>query len=358
VIPDPTTAEWALIVGIVLARLVVPLLIPRFELVIIVALVLDAIDNSLLAAFTDVDLGPDGPYQSVDKALDIYYLAIAYAAMMRNWTSHAAFRIGQFLFYYRLVGVLAFELLDDRAMLIVFPNTFEYFFIVYALIALRWEPSHWSPRFWLWTAAALWVCVKLPQEYWIHIAQRDFTETVADYPWFGVACALGLVILGALFHFVARPRMPAPEHALRLAAAPIPERPSRRTTWDWTDFVEKTVLLALLSMIFAHILPDVDTSATDIGVGVALIVAANTAISLRWSYMEFGALLFTNLGLIFVLSRFFSDAENFPLGTALFFAFLISLLISLYDRYKPIYEARFPDTGLEWTFRSRVSSGA
>ena len=113
VIPDPTTAEWALIVGIVLARLAVPLLIPRFELVIIVALVLDAIDNSLLAAFTDVDLGPDGPYQSVDKALDIYYLAIAYTAMLRNWTSHAAFRIGQFLFYYRLVGVLAFELLDS-----------------------------------------------------------------------------------------------------------------------------------------------------------------------------------------------------------------------------------------------------
>ena len=43
-----------------------------------------------------------------------------------------------------------------------------------------------------------------------------------------------------------------------------------------------------------------------------------------------------------MLSRFFSDAENFPLGTALFFAFLISLLISLYDRYKPIYDARFP----------------
>ena len=118
------------------------------------------------------------------------------------------------------------------------------------------------------------------------------------------------------------------------------------------------MLLALLSMIFAHILPDVDTSATDIAVGVALIVAANTAISLRWSYMEFGALLFTNLGLIFVLSRSFSDAENFPLGTALFFAFLISLLISLYDRYKPVYEARFPGTGLERTFRRPVSSRA
>ena len=57
-IPDPSTAEWALIVALVLARLLVPLLIPRFELLILVALVLDAIDNSLLAAFTDGSPGP------------------------------------------------------------------------------------------------------------------------------------------------------------------------------------------------------------------------------------------------------------------------------------------------------------
>ncbi len=341
VIPDPTTAEWALIVVIVLARLLVPLLIPRCELVIVVALVLDAVDNSLLAAFTDVDLGPDGPYQSVDKALDIYYLAIAYATMLRNWTSHAAFRIGQFLFYYRLVGVALFELLDVRAMLLVFPNTFEYFFIVYALIALRWEPSSWSPRFWLWTAIVLWVCVKLPQEYWIHIAQRDFTETVADHPWFGVVCALGLLVLGALLHFVARPRLPAPDHAVRFAAARMPDRGQRPGGWRWSEIAEKTALLGLISVVFAHILPDVNTSALDVSTGIALIVIANTAISLRWTSLEFGALLVTNLGLIYLLSRFFSPAENFPLGTALFFAFLIALLISLYDRYKPIHDARF-----------------
>ena len=56
---------------------------------------------------TSVDLGPDGPYQSFDKALDIYYLSIAYTTTLRNWTSEPAFRVAQFLFYYRLVGVLA-----------------------------------------------------------------------------------------------------------------------------------------------------------------------------------------------------------------------------------------------------------
>src|SRR3954468_14667462 len=106
--------EWAVIAAVVLARLFVPLLIPRVPLMIVVALVLDAVDGSLLDVFTSVDVGPDGPYQSFDKALDIYYLSIAYLTMLRNWRSVPAFRIGQFLFYYRLVGGLAFELTGAR----------------------------------------------------------------------------------------------------------------------------------------------------------------------------------------------------------------------------------------------------
>ena len=91
----------------------------------------------------------DRAYQSVDKALDIYYLSIAYLSTMRNWTSDAAFRIAQFLFYYRLVGVALFELTDERLMLLLFPNTFEYFFIAYELVRLRYDPSRISARFWL-----------------------------------------------------------------------------------------------------------------------------------------------------------------------------------------------------------------
>jgi hypothetical protein len=337
---DPTTAEWALIVAITLARLLVPLLIPRCELIIVVALVLDAIDNSLLALFTDVDLGPDGPYQSVDKALDVYYLAIAYTAMLRNWTSQAALRIGRSLFYYRLVGVLAFELLNERAMLLVFPNTFEYFFIAYALVAVRWEPSKGPPRLWLWTAVVLWVGVKLPQEYWIHVAQRDFTDTVAEHPWFGVLCALGVLVLLALGQFVARPRLPAPDHAARFASGPLPARPPRPTHIAWRQAGEKSVLVGLIAIVFAEILPDVETSALEVAVAVGVIVLANTIITLRWLRLEFGALVATNLALIFLMSRFFTARENFPLGTALFFALLISLLLALYDRYKPIHEAR------------------
>ena len=93
--------DSAVVVAIVVARLFIPLAIPRFPLVIVVALVIDAVDQTLLAALTEVDTGETGSYQSVDKALDIYYLSIAYLAAMRNWTSSAAFRVAQFLFYSR-----------------------------------------------------------------------------------------------------------------------------------------------------------------------------------------------------------------------------------------------------------------
>ena len=374
---DLTADEQALIAAIVLSRLLVPLLIPRWPLVIIVALVLDAVDGSLLDAFTSVDVGPDGPYQSFDKALDIYYLAIAYVSMMRNWTSNAAFRIGQFLFYYRLVGVLAFELLDSRAMLLLFPNTFEFFFIVYAVIALRFDPSRCSPRFWFLVAAVLWIFVKLPQEYWIHVAQRDFTETVADHPWFGVLsrrCSSSGSL--AVLQFVVRPRVGQPDWGWRFAADPLPQSLAeaharhahrlRRGRVLWGELAEKASLLALLSIIFAEILPHVESTAVEVGLAVVAIVCANTAIS-TWSARSerlsvgssaasFGSLLAVNLGLIYLISRTFSAAENFPLGTALFFAFLITLLLWLYDVYKPVYDVRFA-AAVRPSARGRAGSG-
>jgi hypothetical protein len=354
--------ERAIIVAIVAARLFVPLLIPRFPLpMIIAALILDAVDNSLLDAFTEVDLGPGGPYQSVDKALDIYYLAIAYLTTMRNWTSGPAFRISRFLFYYRLVGVLLFELLDSRAMLLLFPNTFEFFFIVYEAIRLRFEPSRCSGRFWLAVAAGLWIFVKLPQEYWIHIAQRDFTDTVAENPWVGIVSALFVLALVAVLLFVVRPRLPAPDWRWRIAADPLPTslteahaRHAHRLAKGgvlWAELAEKVALLALISVIFAAILPHVTASSVQVALGVAVIVCANTAISMfsarsrrlsiESSTIRFAALLAVNLGFIYLVARVFSSADAVPLVTALFFAFLITLLIWLYDVYKPVHDVRF-----------------
>ena len=70
-------------VVVVLLRFLVPLAIPRFPLpAILAALVLDAADQSIFQMFTD---DPLPGYQTYDKALDVYYLAIAYMSTMRNW---------------------------------------------------------------------------------------------------------------------------------------------------------------------------------------------------------------------------------------------------------------------------------
>jgi hypothetical protein len=333
--------EDVVIAAIVVARLFVPLLIPRWPLLIILALVIDALDNSILGALTSVDLGPNGPYQSFDKALDIYYLAIAYTTTLRNWTSEPAIRVAQFLFYYRLVGVLAFELTHERAVLLIFPNTFEFFFIAYEAIRTRFDPARRSARFWILTAAGIWVFVKLPQEYWIHVAQLDFTEAVADHPWFGVACAAGLLALAAVCWFVVRPRLPVPDWGWRFAADPPPALDDAPRL-NVRELIEKTIMVALIAVIFGEMLPTVQMSALEVAVGVAAVVVANTAISLwRGTPLRFGVLIALNLGLVYVGSRLLSDSEDFPVGTGLFFAFLITLLTTLFDRYRRVFEARF-----------------
>ena len=76
-------------IGVVLSRLLVPLLIIRFPLPAIIAcLIIDAVDQTV---FTAIAPGADlTGYQTYDKALDIYYLVIAYISTLRNWTNRFA----------------------------------------------------------------------------------------------------------------------------------------------------------------------------------------------------------------------------------------------------------------------------
>src|SRR4051812_22636610 len=173
------TTDLAIFWLVVGARFLIPLAIPRFPLpAVLGALVLDGIDQSIFQSYTQLDLTN---YQSYDKALDVYYLSIAYLSTMRNWRSSVAFSIARFLLYYRLVGVMLFELVGARWLLLVFPNTFEYFFIAVEVIRLRKDPVRLSRRFLFGLAAAIWIFVKLPQEWWIHVAQLDVTDTLKEY---------------------------------------------------------------------------------------------------------------------------------------------------------------------------------
>ena len=96
---------------------------------------LDGVDQTIFQAF-----GYDPPgYQSYDKAMDVYYLAIAYLATLRNWENLPAFRIGRFLYFYRLVGVVAFELTQTRCAAAGLPQHLRVL-----LHRLRGVRSRWS----------------------------------------------------------------------------------------------------------------------------------------------------------------------------------------------------------------------
>lgn len=142
---NPDAIVLAIVLG---ARLLVPLTIPKYPIPAgIGALVIDGVDKSLLQSLTHLPL--DG-YQGYDKALDIYYLSIQYLSTLRNWIDLYAVDLGPALYCFRLVGVLLFELLQVRALLLLFPNTFEYFFLFYEGAACAGTRGGWVPR---WSSA-------------------------------------------------------------------------------------------------------------------------------------------------------------------------------------------------------------
>jgi hypothetical protein len=359
-------------------RVGVPLLIPRFPLpAMLAALVIDGVDQTIFQKYTDLDLTS---YQSYDKALDIYYLAIAYLSSMRNWSYHYAFRINQFLFYYRMVGVLLFELLNVRALLLIFPNTFEYFFDFYEGVRTRWDPRRMTKYFVLGAAAFIWIFIKLPQEWWIHIAQLDTTDLIkedifgvpVDTAWstivsdnigvfVGLAIAIVALILGIRWY--AMHKLPAPSWPLTFDA----DAPGRDTTpilaastyqraprnLFGPELFEKICMIVLVSVIFSQIIPDVSATNLEIAIGVAIWIVLNTALS-EWlsrrgvdfgsAVRQFAIMAGLNIGIVALAAFLFNDDSSLHFGNTLFFALLLALLITLYDRYRPMYVDRFADS--------------
>jgi hypothetical protein len=361
---------------VVAARFLVPLTIPRFPVPgILASMIIDAADQTIFQQFPSLSL--EG-YQGYDKALDIYYLTIAYISTLRNWSNIFAFQVSRFLFYWRLVGVVLFELIHLRPLLLIFPNTFEYFFIFYEAYRLRWDPKRMTNKFVIGAAALIWIVIKLPQEYWIHIAQLDTTNFLKenifgvplDTPWseiiaassgiFIVSIVLVVLILAGIIWLLAR-RLPTADRRLALSAdayqptfttdqvrhAIVEER---RHIVD-TALAEKIVLITLICVIFAQILPGVIATTLQVTIGIALVVIINTALSHWLARRGFGwafslwqsiVLLVVNSGLFLVYTFLMSTvAEPIQPVNALFFVLLLTLLITLYDRYRQVYLMRF-----------------
>ena len=358
-------ANDLLILVVVLgARLFVPLAIPRYPIPAgIAALVIDGIDQTIFQTFTALPLAG---YQGYDKALDIYYLSIEYLSTLRNWSNLAAFAMSRFLFYYRLVGVLLFELSQIRAVLLFFPNTFEYFFLFYEAVRLRWNPRRLSVAAVVGAAFAIWVFVKVPQEYWIHVAQLDVTDTIKtvifgaptdaswgtivreNIPFFLGLIAVVALLTAALISFI-RHRLPPADWRFSFDADAhgtdvTPEefdaaqQSLARRFWD-AELLEKVVLVSLVTIIFSRILPNAQASATSVAIGVAIVIVANTLVSELLTRracggeahcLEFAAMAVVNAGIVAVFFVVLPiTGGSFDVAATGFAVLLLTLLVTL-----------------------------
>jgi len=255
------------------------------------------------------------------------------------------------------VGDTLFELTQIRALLFVFPNTFEYFVIFYEAVRLKWDPIVLTKKKLISAAALIWIFVKLPQEYWIHIAQMDTTDWIKANPSNALLLiGYALFLLGMAWWLIRD--LPPMKSGFSIAADIVPvvqkERsgPGTETSFLKINFsdrffdnalIEKIVLISLLSIIFAQVLPEVRSSNLQLAIGMAIVIIINTALShwlarrgTHWKSIvrEFVVMSIVNLGIVlvfnFLLPRYDGSINLF---NTLFFVLLLTLNVTLFDRY-------------------------
>lgn len=363
-------------------RCLVPLRIPRYPLpAILICALIDALDQSIFQQFTHLDLSG---YQTYDKALDVFYLSIAYVSVLRNWVDGPLVLTATFLWYYRLLGVVLFEFTGERWYLVVFANTFEYFFVAVEFYRMRRRPDRLTWRSTLSMVAVIWVVIKIPQELWIHVARWDLTDEVkmhlfgvdADTSW-AVTFTNRPLVTGALVvaatmcgerlqrwwrrgRVESRSRRLEPGHDwFRTVDADIvgyhlgwdpPGRVVRPTaTFGWS-FLEKVILTTMIAMILANLLPAFDVGPGALALGTTVVIVMNTFLSewlneqrvtLRTLRVLYVLMVLINLVTVLVFYALLGgDETKIRFGNTTLFVALLTLVVVLFDRYRQVGRLR------------------
>jgi hypothetical protein len=122
-------------------------------------------------------------YNPVDKALDTFLYFIQFLTLTR-WQNKLAQKVGRYLFGYRLIGVVAYEITQWRWLLVLFPNVFVTYFIVY-LICTSW--FKFDPMKDRKTATIFLILITVPkviQEYLFHVVQIPLYATLRPLVFF------------------------------------------------------------------------------------------------------------------------------------------------------------------------------
>jgi hypothetical protein len=227
--------------------------------------------------------------------------------------------------------------------------------------------------------AFIWIFIKLPQEWWIHIAQLDTTDfiketifgvdastswadTFAARPWVVVIAIVAAVAAVALVLWLAKRYLPPRDRPLTIDADAEPGRevPAERLAAERQRMMqrviqrglwEKYALITLTTIIFGQML-DVHAQPVALAAILAVIIIANAAVSTAFGRRGFGP---TNAFLQFVVTGLINLAVLVAILLVLlvlnegeiafrrlgFLLLLVTLLTVLHDRYRPEYVARF-----------------
>jgi hypothetical protein len=136
-----------------------------------------AVDLSDLFLQHYLDLGGLGDYQLFDKLADQVYLALFLIVALR-W-SGVERRVAVALYAWRMAGFVLFSITGERALLLVFPNVFEPWFLLVALLHHRAVPVRWTGRR-LALALAIVGAIKEVQEWALHGARLFDAYTMPE----------------------------------------------------------------------------------------------------------------------------------------------------------------------------------
>lgn len=134
----------------------------------IIAILVDFSDLFMKNLLDLGGLGGMSGYQQFDKYADLIYM-VTFLIVALRWEGIAR-NVAIGLFAFRMVGFAVFEVTSARAILLAFPNVFEFWFVFVSAL------KHWWPRYRLtWRRTAVWMVPLLAakefQEYALHSAR-------------------------------------------------------------------------------------------------------------------------------------------------------------------------------------------
>ena len=151
------------------------------------AILVILIDFSDLFMMNLISLGGVRNYQLLDKFLDLFYI-VYFLLITLRW--HKILRnISILLFIFRILGFILFEFFQNRIILFIFPNIFEFWFIGITLLFLfRSKISKRKIIIVIFVSTAL----KLIQEYILHVCLQFLRTSVISGT--GRSCLVAMLV--------------------------------------------------------------------------------------------------------------------------------------------------------------------